>query len=69
MNTNVEVLEIALKVTLVVHPRHTVHSRSGVLSYLKERFLEQSDVNVMEECGELLRPLFLSDSSYAAQFL
>ena len=65
----VQILEISLKVCLVVLPRQPIHAGRGVLLELEERLLQQVDVDVVEERGELLLLPFPCDFPYAFQRL
>ena len=67
MDPVVQVLKPVLKIRLVVLPRHAIHAGSGTALERHERFPEQVDVDVVQQCGERL-PLPLPCSlSYAFQ--
>ena len=48
----VQIRELALKVCLVVLPRHAVHARGGVASERVERLSRRVGIDVVEERGE-----------------
>src|SRR5229473_2411212 len=58
VNTSMQVLKIALKVPLVIPPRHAVHTGCNIRLEFAERLPEQFDVDMVEERGEpFLLPL------------
>src|SRR4029077_1863796 len=62
-----QILEIALELSLVVLPHQPVHSRCRVYLELVERLREQIDADVVEERNELLLLPFPCDFPYAFQ--
>src|SRR6266571_9400886 len=58
MDSRVQVRKLALKVLLVVLPRHPVHARRGIRLEFVEHLFEQVRVDVVQERDELLLSFF-----------
>jgi hypothetical protein len=69
MDTNMQVLKIALEVLLVVPPRQPVHAGGGILLEFVEYPVKQVDADVVKERDEPLLLPFLRDFPYALQRL
>ena len=69
LDPSVQVLEIMLKVCLVILPRQPIYAGCSIRLEFEERLFEQIDIDVVEECGELLLLPFSRDFPYAFQRL
>ena len=67
MNPRMQVLEPAPEVRFVGLPRQSVDARRGGLLQLEERLFERSDVEGVQERGELLLLPFPCRSPYPVQ--
>src|SRR3990170_4781311 len=54
MHPRMQISEVSLKVCCVGLPRQVVHAGGSVALEREERFPEEVDAEVVEECGELL---------------
>jgi len=54
MNPRVQISEVSVKVCLVGPPRHAIHPGGGIAFEREERLPQQVNIDMVEECGELL---------------